>query len=348
MLYSIPKTRMLTAAQNSLSPDSKPRSIFVECMIFLLVTMLCSVPQSLILSVVMIAMIFTDPAYYELISQSVESGEVAMDSMLEYAENFTAAHVSEIMLITLAGSGFMILGAIIYCRAVEKRPLFTVGFNKRDVLPEYLLGIAVGALMISIPALICHLTGCVTLSFNENISPLSIALFFLAFVLQGMGEEAIFRGYFLTTLCRRNREWVAIAVSSLMFAIFHVPNANFSIIAFINITLFGIFAAVFMLKRGSIWAVGAIHTVWNFMQGNIFGFSVSGNPTLPSLFNATDQGFGSILSGGDFGIEGGLGATVVLLAALLLTLMMPAKKSELDTAISGNAQNSTEGTNGAE
>ncbi len=330
MLYSIPKTRMLTAAQNSLSPDTKPRSIFIESMIFLLVMMICSVPQSLVLSFVTVALIFADPAYYELISQSLETGGVNMEAMLQYTEQFTASHTSEIMLITLASSGFLILGAIIYCRAVEKRSLFTVGFNKRGVLPEYLLGIAVGAIMISIPALICHLTGCVTLSFNQDLSPISIALFFLAFVLQGMGEEAIFRGYFLTTLCRRNREWVAIIVSSLMFAIFHIPNQSFSIIAFINITLFGIFAAVFMLKRGSIWAVGAIHTVWNFMQGNIFGFSVSGTPKLPTVFNAVDQGFGAILSGGNFGIEGGLGATVVLLAALLLALMMPPKKSELD------------------
>lgn len=329
MLYNIPKTRMLARAQNSLSPDSKPRSIFIESMIFLLVMLICSVPQSIIVSVVTVAMIFTDPAYYDLIMQSVETGNVDADALLKYTEEFSASHSSEIMLASLFGSGALILGAIVYCRAIEKRKLFTVGFVKRGVFTEYLLGIAVGAVMISIPALICHLSGCVTLSFNKNFSPLSLALFFLAFVLQGMGEEAIFRGYFLTALCRRNKEWVAIIVSSLMFAIFHVPNQSFSIIAFINITLFGIFASVFMLKRGSIWAVGAIHTVWNFMQGNIFGFSVSGTPLLPSLFKGTDQGFGSILSGGDFGIEGGLGATIVLLIALLLALMMPAKKSEL-------------------
>ena len=329
MLYNIPKTRMLTGAQDSLSPDSKPRSIFVESMIFLLVMLICSVPQSIILSVATTVMIFTDPAYYELISQTVASGSVDAEALLKYTEDFSAAHSTELMLATLFASGFLILGAIIYCRAIEKRRLSTIGINKRGFFTEYLLGIVIGAIMITVPALICHLSGCVTLSLNENLSPIYLILFFLAFFLQGMGEEAIFRGYFLTSLCRRNREWVAIIVSSLMFAIFHIPNRSFSIIAFINITLFGIFAAVFMLKRGSIWAVGAIHTVWNFMQGNIFGFSVSGNPLLPSLFNGSDQGFGSILSGGDFGIEGGLGATVVLLIALLSALMMPAKKSEL-------------------
>ena len=331
MLYSIPRTRMLTAAQNSLSPDSNPRSPFFDCLIFLIVMTICSIPQTLILSLVVVILMFTDPAYYELLLQSFESGEVNTDSAMKYVNEFTESHTTEILLITLASSGLLILGAIIYCRAIEKRPLFTLGFNKRGVLPEYLLGMLIGATMISIPVLICHVTGCTTLTFNQNISPSSLCLFFLAFVLQAMGEEAVFRGYLLTTLCRRNKEWVAIIISSLMFAILHISNANFSFIAFVNITLFGIFAAVFMLKRGSIWAVAAIHTVWNFMQGNIFGFNVSGVQNLPSIFNAADQGFGSILSGGAFGIEGGLGATIVLLSALLLTLMMPPKKSELDT-----------------
>ena len=320
---------MICAAEGSLSPDSRPRSIFIESMIFLLVMMISSVPQSLLISLFMVVLIFTDPAYYELVMQSVESGSVDTSALLAYSDELTAAHTSDIMLITLAASGFLILGAIIYCRAFEKRTALSMGFVKRGFLLEYLLGLAVGAAMISAPALICHLTGCVTLSLNASVSPLTICLFFLAFILQGMGEEAIFRGYFLTTLCRRNREWVAIIISSLMFAIFHIPNQSFSIVAFINIALFGVFASVFMLKRGSIWAVGAIHTAWNFLQGNIFGFSVSGNPKLESVFESVSLDFGSILSGGEFGIEGGLGATIVLLVALLAALMMPGKRAEM-------------------
>ena len=185
--------------------------------------------------------------------------------------------------------------------------------------------------MIAIPAAICYATGCVTFSFSSS-SPLMIVLFFVAFVLQGMGEEVFFRGYLLTSLTRRNKEWVAIIVSSVVFSIFHLPNAGFNVIAFINITLFGVFAAVFMLKRGSIWAVSAIHTVWNFVQGNILGIRVSGNPKFASVFNSVNADFGTVLNGGEFGLEGGLGVTVVLLLALLFAFMMPAKKSEIDTS----------------
>ena len=114
-----------------------------------------------------------------------------------------------------------------------------------------------------------------------------------------------------------------------MFALFHVGNANFSVIAFINLALFGFFAAVFTLRRGSIWAIGAIHAIWNFAQGNLFGFSVSGMAMSDSVLIATPNNFGAILSGGKFGLEGGLGATIVLLIAILAVFISPTKKSEI-------------------
>lgn len=330
MFYSIPQTKMLSAAQNSLSPSSKPRNIIVEILIFFLVTMIVSVPQSMISSIAMSVMMFFDEEYMAVMDSMINSGVVDYNAISELTLDFMNRIPSEIYIVILASSGLMIVGGIIYCVCIEKRSLFSMGFNKRGFLPEYLIGAAVGAVMISLPALVSVLTGAATLTFNSNVNPLIIVLFFLAFVLQAMGEEVLFRGYLLNTLSRRTHVWIAIILSSLMFALMHLSNANFGIIPFINITLFGIFAAVYMLKRGSIWGVAAIHTVWNFMQGNIFGFSVSGNPKFNSVFDATLGEVGSILSGGKFGLEGGLGATIVLLIALVVVLAMPAKKSELD------------------
>lgn len=331
MLYSIPKTKMLSAAQNSLSPDSKPKSIFSELVTFLVVAFIASFAMSFVQSTVTSVLMILDPAYYEVMDRIMASETYDMAPLLEYMTEFMETLPSDFYIVFLATSALYIVAAIIYCRCIEKRSLFSVGFNKRGIAAEYLLGLLTGALMIALPALICHITGCVSFSFDSSASPLVIVLFFIAFVLQGMGEEVLFRGYLMTSLTRRHNVWVAIIVSALTFSAFHIPNANFSIIAFINITLFGIFAGVFMLKRGSIWAVGAIHTAWNFLQGNIFGISVSGNPKFSSVLAASNAGFGSILSGGDFGLEGGLGVTVALLAALLIALMMPAKKGETES-----------------
>lgn len=328
MLYTINQTKMLKEAKESLALEKKPKSMPMMLLTFMLVIMICSAVQSLISGIMTTAAIMSDPEYYELLQSSVESGEIDEVAVKEYIEKFTSSLPQSFYMVMLASSGVMIIAALIYSKSFEKRRAATLGFRKDGAFGEYLLGLVVGAAMISVPALLCMLTGCVTFTYSVP-DVQSVLLFFAAFVLQGMGEEALFRGYLMTSLSRKHNAWVAIIISALAFACMHGGNAGFNSIAFINITLFGIFAGVFMLKRGSIWAVGAIHTAWNFMQGNIFGFRVSGNPQFDSVFSASSAGFGKILSGGDFGLEGGLGVTIVLLVAILGALLMPTKKSEL-------------------
>lgn len=77
--------------------------------------------------------------------------------------------------------------------------------------------------------------------------------------------------------------------------------------------------------------VGALHSMWNFAQGNLFGIPVSGLAGLPSPLKA-DMAEGSLhtlINGGTFGIEGGLAVTVVLLASCALILFLPTKKTEI-------------------
>ena len=324
MLYHINRTAMIKEAQDSLIHEKRPKTLFVEAMIFLLVVLIATVPQSVVTGVGLFVIMFSDPEFWELAS----SGTISDEAILEYSMKVTENLPDWYYVLMLAASGFMIIAAIVYCKAFEKRPLSSLGFSKRGFITEYLAGALVGLVMISVPVLACYLSGALTVSVSENVDIPTILLFLLAFLLQGMGEEVLFRGYLLTSLARRHHIWVAIIFSSALFAAFHTGNAAFGIIPFINITLFGIFSAVLMLKRGSIWAVGAIHSLWNFAQGNVFGLNVSGNPKFASFLTSSQGEVGAILSGGDFGPEGGLGATVVLLIAILIALLMPTKKGE--------------------
>ena len=97
--------------------------------------------------------------------------------------------------------------------------------------------------------------------------------------------------------------------------------------AVINLFLFGVFAALYFLRRGNIWGISAIHTIWNFAQGNIFGCKVSGMNMGETIFNTVETN-GVLWSGGDFGPEGGIGVTVVLtIGIIILTLM---KNKDID------------------
>ena len=59
----------------------------------------------------------------------------------------------------------------------------------------------------------------------------------------------------------------------------HLANSGITVLAFLNLTLFGVFASVYFIKRGNIWGIGALHSIWNFVQGNFYGIRVSGIET---------------------------------------------------------------------
>jgi membrane protease YdiL (CAAX protease family) len=155
----------------------------------------------------------------------------------------------------------------------------------------------------------------------------------LGFLLQGLSEELLCRGYFMVSLAARQRLIVAVVVSSLAFAALHLANASVLDVplALPNLFLFGVFTGVYMLKRGSIWGVCAIHSLWNFAQGNIFGIKVSGSTQLPSLLQVSapnDTWQSTLINGGNFGLEGGIAVTIVLGIAIAVTLLLPAAKPQ--------------------
>ncbi len=130
-------------------------------------------------------------------------------------------------------------------------------------------------------------------------------------------EELAFRGYILQNL---RKEWgtlVAVLASSFLFALLHGLNPNFSPLALMGIALAGVFMAYSYLVTGSLWLPIAFHFAWNFAQGPLFSFPVSGLASEGLLLlERTDSP--SLLTGGAFGPEGGLLGMIALLLGLLL------------------------------
>lgn len=116
--------------------------------------------------------------------------------------------------------------------------------------------------------------------------------------------------------------WLGVLASVLVFAMLHGLNPSVGPLPLFNLALFGLFAALYALREGSLWGVCALHSVWNWMQGNVFGLAVSGNsgsgPTLWDLGAAGPDRW----TGGSFGPEGGLSVTLVLLAACVMWIVL--------------------------
>ena len=235
------------------------------------------------------------------------------------------------LLIQLFATAALIAGVLCYCLCMERRSLLSLGFVRQGALAEYGLGLAGGVVLFGSSVLLCMLCGVVTVE-RAATPPTAgvILLFFFGFLIQGMSEELLCRSFLMVSLSRGWPVWVGVMINALFFAVLHLGNSHVSAIALINIFLFGLFASLLTLRRGSIWMIGALHRMWNFAQGNLFGIPVSGIRGTPSplVSTLTKGGVQELVNGGAFGLEGGLAVTAVLLAACILILFLPTKRSE--------------------
>jgi len=297
----------------------KGHKLWLEILIFVALYIVCNIGQ------VFIAAIF---AAFKAVAMLKESG--LMDklssgslSYTEYIDELTGCLTQNtgFMLVTLFLTAVTTAIVILFCVVIEKRKPFTMGFIRKNILGEYSLGFAIGTVMFAASAGLALATGSATLSLSYTQGSVGLIIaFLLGYVIQGMSEEVLCRGYFMVSAARKNSLAAALIASSVIFALLHNGNNGVSPLALLNIALFGIVMALYMIRRGSIWGVCAIHSAWNFVQGNIFGASVSGMPQQPSVFGMT-SGSNVLLNGGLFGPEGGLCVTAVLvITVIILTL----------------------------
>ena len=221
---------------------------------------------------------------------------------------------------------FGTLISIGYCHYFELRKVSSMGVRKRRAGLHYASGLIIGILMMALIVLLSAVTGTVSVKTADDVNIGLITLYLLGFLVQGMSEEFIFRGYFMTTLGANHSPYLAIGISSAAFSLFHAANPGISPIALLNLFLFGVFAAVYMIHTNNIWGVCAIHSMWNFSQGNLFGISVSGSGNIESLLVTSSKSSNSLLTGGKFGIEGSIFTTVALAAAIAAVLILQKRR----------------------
>ncbi len=206
------------------------------------------------------------------------------------------------------------------------------------IATHYGLGLLFGFLMMTATVGIMYFTGQLTFSgFNLNMSGIGVFIFnLLMWFPQGASEEVMFRGFMIPAFSKRYKTAFGIIVSSLLFSAFHSLNAGFTPLASVNLVLIAVLFALIYLLTGDIWMTSAMHTAWNLSQGNIYGLQVSGNESSNSVVTALyDRNATALITGGNFGPEGGLATTAVTVLCLIIVtvlLIVKAKKSKKQAA----------------
>lgn len=160
------------------------------------------------------------------------------------------------------------------------------------------------------------------------------------FLVQSLWEELIFRGLAMGLLglvlalllgragLDRRRAWgtaglVANALQAVLFAFIHRANPAATPLSLLNILLAGALLGALFWSQGALWGAWAFHFVWNFGLAAA-GLPVSGVTATPALLPLGIRGAREdLLSGGRFGPEGSLLATVTLALAAAVVLRGP-------------------------
>ncbi|NLV86460.1 MAG: CPBP family intramembrane metalloprotease [Clostridiales bacterium] len=247
------------------------------------------------------------------------------------AANYAMESISKmpewLMVLMLFATAATTICTVIYCRKIEGRSFSSMGMRKDGFLKKCGMGYIIGILMISAAVGLSMVLGATRFGgFDSRVSWFYIGLFLLGFIVQGMSEEVLVRGYFMVSCANRVHIALALGLSSVLFAALHLANNGITALSFINLVLFGVFTGAYMLRTNDLWGVCAIHASWNFVQGHIFGISVSGTVVSSSVFSTVLIEGKELVSGGSFGIEGGICTSAVLIAATALVMFLPQKK----------------------
>lgn len=295
--------------------------LILQIILFLAVFMVGNSITSVILVVPTLIGVFTD----QQVLSAITSGDLETALSTSISATLSVMEKPWMTLLSLFATAVTTLVCIFYCCKIEKRSIVSLGFRKQGWLARYLKGYAIGTGMLLLCALILWLMGELDFAFAEKIPVLYVLAFFVGFLIQGMSEEVLVRGYFMVSLSNRCHMALAVGISSVAFSLLHLANPGISLLALLNLALFGVFMAVYVLRTDDLWGACAIHSAWNFAQGNLVGIQVSGMAQMPTVAVMQPLGEQDLFHGGAFGLEGGLIVTAVTLVAIALTLFLPRK-----------------------
>ncbi|MFW2487170.1 CPBP family intramembrane glutamic endopeptidase [Clostridium chromiireducens] len=261
--------------------------------------------------------------------QLVVGSEEYIKYLDEQLSNMNSFPATSIILIECICS---ILCVVILWRIYEKRKLRDMGLTNIYVsFNDLLFGLIIGALSFTLVAFTLLCTKSVELqnSFSKPHFSYVLIIQLVVFIFIGFSEELFSRGYCMNILKQPKKSWVIpIVISSIIFALLHSNNPGISALAYINLFLFAVFMGIVCIKTKNLWMAIGYHIAWNYFQGNVFGFLVSGIDTTPIYKVKVISP--NIINGGDFGPEGGIIVTVLLIVSILTAYkFLPSRKMSL-------------------
>ncbi len=207
----------------------------------------------------------------------------------------------------------------------EKRKI--TEFSKNGILKNLIIGVILGAVLQSLTIFIIYLKG------GYSFISINPILFIIPPLVMGFTsaifEEILFRGIIFRITEEKLGSYIALIISALIFGALHLANPNSSLSAGIGLAIqAGLLLAAAYIYSRNLWFPIAIHFSWNFTQSAIFGANVSGNTISKTLVSSKIEG-AEWFTGGQFGPEGSIQATIFCLIATIILLILSHKEGQI-------------------
>ncbi|QIB76834.1 CPBP family intramembrane metalloprotease [Haloferax volcanii] len=244
------------------------------------------------------------------------------------------------LVVSLVSVGASGLAALVVARYVDRRTVADLGLGlDREWAVDLGFGLALGTALMTAVFVVGVAAGWIAVSpaplgVDRLLGVGSLLAFF---VVVGIAEELLLRGIVLTDVAEGLRWWFGpdaavaggLAVSSAVFGVAHYTNPNAGFASTTSITLAGVMLGLGYALTGDLAIPTGIHISWNFVQGGVFGFAVSGLDFGTSLVETTARG-PDVITGGAFGPEAGLlGVGAIVLGAVCIAAYVRVRRGDL-------------------
>jgi hypothetical protein len=202
----------------------------------------------------------------------------------------------------------------LFQKFINREPFTSIGLEFSGYKDDFVFGLLLGL------GLIVMGFGILIISKFLSIASIQFSfidqLFYLSlFAVVSLNEEIAMRGYILQNLSSSFNKYIALVLSSLVFMIMHIGNPNMSAVPLFNLFLAGLFLGVYCIHRKNLWFPIGAHFTWNYFQGPVLGFEVSGND-VDSIFIQSLDG-SELITGGEFGFEGSIILTTLMIIGII-------------------------------
>ena len=194
-----------------------------------------------------------------------------------------------------------------------------MGFGLRGRGKDLLCGFFVAAAIYAIGYIVSLIAGWIRID-GVHFDPSYLLLQFLFYIMVAVMEESMMRGFVLGHMLDVGmNKFLALFISAFIFACLHLGNPNVTIFAIVNLILAGILLGATYIYTRNLWFPISLHLFWNFIQGPILGYDVSGTGAKNTLvkLGISDN---TLMNGGDFGFEASLPCTILMIIAIGLII----------------------------